>query len=152
MSTLRSRLRGDAPTALVAAVVVVALVAALIRYPPAVRALNNRAAYNARLSDVDRDLELAERVGIDRDFVLAAMREIPERDRYAVATGAAAPQPTRLALPALRGYLQNLLLPRFQTEEDPRWLLCYGCDVSTADGRFRRVWHRGTLQIGRLER
>ena len=149
MSTLRSRLSADA---LVAAVVVVALVAALVRYPPAVRALNNRAAYNARLSDVHRDLELADRVGIDRDFVLATIRHIPERDSYAVATGPAAPQPTRLALPALRGYLQNLLLPRFQTERDPRWLVCYGCDASASGGRFSPVWRRGPLQIGRITR
>jgi hypothetical protein len=152
---LSERLRLRAQSSAVFAVGVVAVAAvgvAVSRYPEGIRGLNNRAAHNAQQSPLDRDLELADRVGIERAFVLAARRYVPERGRYTVATGSRAPQPTPLTLQAVPGYLQNLLLPRFQTDRDPRFLLCYGCDPSPWQARVRVLWRRGPLGIARVEK
>jgi hypothetical protein len=150
--TQRLRLRAHSGAVLAVGVVTLATVGvAASRYPDGIRGLNNRAAHSAQQSALDRDLELADRVGIERAFVLAARRYVPQRDRYTVATGPRASQSTPLTLQAVPGYLQNLLLPRFQTDRDPRFLLCYGCDPSPWQGRVRVLWRRGPLGIARVE-
>lgn len=135
----------------VAAVVLVVLCAfglALARYPSAVRGLNNRAAHNAQLSATDRELELADTLGISRSFVVAAKRLVPAGASFAVVTGPNAHARSSLTLTGLPAYLQNLLMPRIALEGGGTWLLCYGCELDKA-GPLDIVWRRDGLVIAR---
>jgi hypothetical protein len=126
-----------------------ALVLAAVKLPAAVRNLNNQAAHNASLSAADRELELARRLGIDGDFVVAAERVLPARAVYSLETGPHETGTSALGLQALSGYLQNLLLPRLQLRGAAPWLLCYGCDPGGR--RVHVAWRKGGLLIAQVQ-
>ena len=134
--------------AVVAVIVICALGLALVRYPSALRSLNNRAAHNAQLSATDRQLELADTLGISRAFVLAATRLVPAGAAYSVVTGPNARARSSLTLTGLPAYLQNLLMPRRSDGGARDWLLCYGCDLAQA-GPVTVAWREGGLVIAR---
>ena len=134
------------PSIAVALVVLCAVVVALVRYPDAIRSLNDRAGDNAEQTETDRQLEIAERLDLSKPFVLAALRILPHEATYALATGPDAPGATALTRSALPGYLENLLLPRVRAEP-AQWILCYGC--AAAERPASVAWRRGNLIIGR---
>jgi hypothetical protein len=136
--------------AAVALIVLVALGLALVRYPNAVRALNNRAAHNAQLSATDRELELADTLGISTAFVLAAKRLVPPGSTYDVVTGPNAHARSSLTLTGLGAYIQNLLMPGLVIQGGGDWLLCYGCDLGKA-GPVTIAWREGGLVIARRD-
>jgi hypothetical protein len=141
---------GRAPALLAATVVVAsALGVGASEYTDAFRALNNRAAHNAGLSERDRNLEIAGTLGIAPPFVEAALR-LPSDATYAVATGPRAPARTPLALSALPGYLENLLLPRTRARAQADWLLCYGCELPP--GRLGVTWRDDGMIVARILR
>ncbi len=123
---------------------------ALARLPGQVRSLNSRAAHNASLPAAERDLELADDLGLARSFLLEARRVVPERAAYTIEIGKAASPSTPLGRSALPSYAQNFLFPRLQTTNRPSWLLCYGCDRRVWKGRIDVVWNSGDLAVARI--
>ncbi len=139
----------DLPPLLAATVAVaVAFAVAVAEYSDAFRALNNRAAHNAALSEEGRNLEIAGTLGISPAFVRASL-ELPPHATYTVATGPTATAKP-LALSALPGYLENLLLPRRRVPDGPEWLLCYGCELPPRE--LTVTWREDGLVVARLAR
>jgi hypothetical protein len=141
---------GRLPALLASTVAVAAAFAvAAAEYTDAFRALNNRAAHNAALSEDGRNLEIADTLGISPAFVRAALA-LPPDATYAVETGPGAATRTPLALSALPGYLENLLLPRRRVPEGAEWLLCYGCELPPRE--LTVTWREDGLVVARLPR
>jgi hypothetical protein len=140
--------------------VVVATVAgvAIVKFADAMRTFDTRADANAETPLVDRELAGAHATDIDRNFLLAARRLLPENARYIVETGDNVQVSSPATLPSVHGYSLFWLLPRRQVRDtDPKgrpgYVLCFGCDTAPFRSRVHVLWDNGGgVQIARFKR
>jgi hypothetical protein len=139
--------------------VVVAIVAgvAVVKFADAMHTFDSRADENAETPLVDRELAGAHATDIDRNFLLAARRLLPENARYIVETGDNVQVSTPVTLPSVHGYSLFWLLPRRQVRDTdpngrPGYVLCFGCDTAPFRSRVQVLWDNGGgVQIARFK-
>jgi hypothetical protein len=109
--------------------VLVALVAAIVRYPSAIREANDTVAHNAALDYGDREIAGGNSVVADQAAMYEARSRIPAGATYRVVTGEKQPSFSDLTIPFVAEFARSFLLPRRPSPTGP-WVLCYGCDGS----------------------
>jgi hypothetical protein len=136
----------------VAAVVVTVLVTGCWKFVPAMRGFRDRAAANAALPRLERELAGAHATDIDRTFLIEARRLLPEHARYIVETGPNVQVSTSTTLPSVHGYSLFWLLPRRQVRDTdpqgrPGYVLCFGCALAPLRPRLQILWdnHHGVV-------
>ena len=140
--------------------VVVATVAGVsaVKFVDAMRTFDDRADANAATPLVDRELAGAHATDIDRNFLLAARRLLPEHARYIVETGDKVGVSSPVTLASVHGYSFFWLLPRRQVRDTdpngrPGYVLCFGCDTAPFRSRVQVLWDNGGgVQIARFKR
>ena len=112
------------------------------KFVDAMQTFDTRAEANAATPKIERILAGAHAVDLDREFLRAAKRLLPEDATYVVETGPNAGQGA-LALSTLPSYSLWWLLPRRQvraTEGTAEYLLCYGCELPAG---LQPLWTNG---------
>jgi hypothetical protein len=142
----------DTPRVAAYALVGATLLLVALEVAPAWNRVHDAAARNEAFTPDQRRIVSAYGLDISREFVLAAMRLLPEDATYAVVTGDNVQVSTPLSLSALPPYARFLLLPRRQLPfftQDAQYLLCYGCDLDEQqkEGALDVLWddEPGTL-------
>jgi hypothetical protein len=121
--------------------VVVALIAAVVRYPAAIREANDTVSHNAALDYADREIAGGNGVVADQAAMYEARSRIPGGATYRVVTGAKDPSFSELTIPFIEDFATSFLLPRRPSPTAP-WVLCYGCNSSLfPNGEV--VWNDG---------
>jgi hypothetical protein len=117
----------------VAAVVVTVLVTGCWKFVPAMRGFRDRAAANAALPRLERELAGAHATDI-------------------VETGPNVQVSTSTTLPSVHGYTLFWLLPRRQVRDTdpqgrPGYVLCFGCALAPLRPRLQILWdnHHGVV-------
>jgi hypothetical protein len=113
----------------VVCLVLVALAAAIVRYPSAIADANDTIAHNAALDYADREIAGGNSVVVDQAAMYEARSRIPAGATYRVVTGAKQPSFNELTIPFVAEFARSFLLPRRPSPTAP-WVLCYGCDGS----------------------
>jgi hypothetical protein len=119
-------------------VVLTVLVAAAVRYPQQIRAVDAQADANARLSFADRDVAGGNGIFPEQRALYEIIGRIPATASYRVSIGPARPDWTPLTSGSAELFLHYWLLPR-RPSADGRWLICIGCDRAEYPGA-REVW------------
>ncbi len=113
----------------------------------AVKQLSAKAVDNAALNNDDREFGGGNTLGVDKAALYEARALIPEDARYRVVTG---PRTPESLAPHIAGYTRFFLMPR-RLDDGASWVLCYGCDPASLEGRLRVLWrNKAGILIGRL--
>jgi hypothetical protein len=130
--------------------VVLATAVTAVRLPGTIADLHDAAARNSDLSYADREFAGGNGLVIDQEALYQARALIPPDGSFRVETGDALRNATELTIPYIEGFATYFLMPRHR-DDDARWLLCYGCDLSRYGDRARIVWQNdGGISIVRL--
>jgi hypothetical protein len=141
------------PALPVAAGIVLAVAAAVtlaVRVPTAIDSFRSTAAAQAGRGELGGALAVADMVGIDNDFVRAAVDELPRNAQFAplLPDPAQAQQTYGVSaetIDALAPLMQEVLLPRREVDaaSTGTYILCYLCETSSWDKRTHWLW-KGT--------
>jgi len=132
----------------VCAVVATALVIAY--FPRAIGKFQDAAAANSALSYDDREFGGGNGFVIDKAALYEARGLIPPSASYRVVTGSRLRGSTPLTAPFIESFARYFLMPR-RPEPNARWIVCYGCDVSTLGGHLDVLWRDSDgIEVGRL--
>jgi hypothetical protein len=124
------------------ALVAVATIAVVVKYPGVLRAHGDEAAGNSALSYEDREIAGGNGVVADQQAVYAARGIIPEDETYRLAVSADYAGGTELTVPHVESYYHYFLMPR-RVASDARWIICYACDLDEYGPQAEVVW-KGT--------
>jgi hypothetical protein len=138
--------RSDRPHGLVrlgvVACVALSVAVGLVYFVKAVDTLGGDASANAASTFDDRVLSGGIALGVDQEALIQARGLIPERGTYRLAV---APGATNIGQ-----FARYLLMPR-RPAPDARWVLCYGCDLSSFGDKLHVVWQNDAgAAVGRL--
>ena len=108
--------------------VAVTVVAVVIRYPEAFRAVNDTARANAALDYLDRQVGAGNSVLPDQGMAIQARGLIPPNGTFTVSFGERREGWSELAVPhVIEPFMRYFLLPRRESPDAP-WILCFACD------------------------
>jgi hypothetical protein len=138
--------RSDPPHGLVrlgvALCVAITLVVGLVFFAKAVDKLGADATVNAEANTDDRELAGGNSLGLVEEALTEARGLIPERAAYRLVVGPDAAN--------IGQFARYFLMPRRPTS-DARWVLCYGCDLSSLGDDLDVVWQDDAgIAVGRL--
>jgi hypothetical protein len=128
---------GSVPRLAVLLCVVVAAVAAALRYPAALSDLNDIARRNAKLSYTDREIAGGNAALPNQRSMYEARARIPSGAPYAVAVGGRLDTWPPLAPDHIFTFAHYFLAPRLESA-DADWVLCFNCELERNPGRV--VW------------
>jgi len=132
------RLRSERPPRLaVLLCVVVAAVAAALRYPQALSDITDRARDNAALSFADREIGGGNSVLPGQEVMYQARARIPEDGSYEVVVGERSEGWPSLTQEHAAGFARYFLQPRRPAPGAP-WVVCFNCGLGPESGRV--VW------------
>jgi hypothetical protein len=122
--------------------VAVTLVVGLVYFVKAVDRLGADAREHAALNYDDREFGGGNALGVDKGALTEARGRIPEHGTYRLVVGASATNVDHFA--------RYFLMPR-RPDPNARWVLCYGCDVSSLGAELHVVWQNDAgVAVGRL--
>jgi hypothetical protein len=138
--------RSDQPRGLVrlgvALCVAIAVAVGLVFFAKAVDKLGVDASANAEANTDDRALAGGTSLGVAQEALIEARGLIPERAAYRLVLG---PDATNIGQ-----FARYFLMPR-RPSADARWVLCYGCDLSSLDADLEVLWRDDAGNaVGRL--
>lgn len=123
----------------VAFLVLATVVAVALRYPDVVRQAGRDASTNSDLSYSDREIAGGNGLLVDQDVAYAARALIPEDEGFRVSVDPSFESESPLTVPYVHVYFRYFLFPRRLTD-DGSWIICYGCDLPSREGRVTTVW------------
>jgi hypothetical protein len=117
----------------------------------AIDGLDAVAEENASANFDDREFGGGNSLVVDKGALYEARALIPEGGTYRIVTGPGVQGASELTEPYIDQFARSFLMPRRPTSGSP-WILCYGCDLSELDDRFRIVWTNDAgISLGRLD-
>jgi hypothetical protein len=106
------------------------------------------ASTNSARSYDDREIAGGNSIVINQEAAYEARALIPRDETYRVRTGPSLQNATSLTSAYVEGWFRYFLMPR-RPAIDPRWTICYGCDVSELGTSFVTRWQDGNgISIG----
>jgi hypothetical protein len=118
-----------------------------IYYVKAERQLSDAASANSALAYDDRELAGGNSVLGDQTAAYEARADIPSQASYRVAVGPGPHAKTKLTDRFVDSWFRYFLMPR-RPRPDARWVVCYGCDRTSA---FEARWQdKDGISVGRL--
>ncbi len=122
----------------------------LVYFVRAVDRLGDAAGNNAALNYDDREFAGGNSLVVDKRALYEARALIPEDETYRVVPGPGVKGASEFTELYIEHYARSFLLPR-RMSTDARWILCYGCDVSSLGVGFEIVWRDDVgIVLGRL--
>lgn len=134
----------------VALCIAVTVVLGLVYFVKAVDRLGGDASRNAAANYDDREFGGGNSLVVDKAALYEARARIPEDETYRVVAGPGVEGASDLTEPHIGEYARYFLMPR-RPDPDARWVLCYGCDLSSFGGELEIVWRNDAgISLGRL--
>lgn len=130
--------------------VAVATAYGLVYVVRAVDRLGEAAEQNVALNYDDREFAGGNSLVVDKGALYEARALIPEDETYRVVPGPGVQGAFEFTELYIEHYARYFLMPR-RMSADARWILCYGCDVSSLGAGFEIVWQDvAGIVLGRL--
>jgi hypothetical protein len=127
-----------------------ATIAGLVHLPAELGTLHEHARANSQLSYTEREFAGGNGIVLEQEALYQARARIPPDATYRVETGDRLGDGAELTLPFIANFSTYFLLPR-RPDDDARWIVCYGCDLSRYGPRARVLWrHEPGIAIARL--
>ncbi|TMK57571.1 MAG: hypothetical protein E6G60_16745 [Actinobacteria bacterium] len=134
----------------VAGCVVLAGACAIGNSPRALSRLDDTASRNSALSYADREIGGGNSIVVDQDAAYEARALIPVSGTYRVVTGGRLRNASALTGSFVDGWFHSFLIPR-RPSATARWIVCYGCDVSSLGAPYVVRWQDDNgISIGEL--
>jgi hypothetical protein len=131
--------------------VALALAVAAVYYVKALSQLGDTASTNSSQAYDDREIAGGNSVIVDQQAAYEARALIPANAAYRVVTGSRLREKTELTETFVGDWFRYFLMPR-RPRGNARWVICYGCDVSTLGGSYAVRWQDGNaISIGKVQ-
>lgn len=134
----------------VAMCVAVAVVWGVVYFVRAVDRLGDAAELNSALNFDDREFAGGNSLVVDKAALYEARAIIPKDEPYRVVAGPGIQGATDLTEDYIDQYARYFLMP-LRPSPDARWIICYGCDLSSLANTLEVVWRNDAgIMLGRV--